>query len=174
MLALIQLVLGGVLLVAGRRLYWLLAAALGFVAGLFLADMLLPNQGQVSEVVIALALAGGGALLFVVFKKFLIGLIGFLAGGVALLLLIQALTPSLLGESWTAAIAFTVGGALGAGLFFKLFDLGLMILSAIIGAYLVLGGLMGLFDFPGQFFTLALMLLIGVGIVLQLGSRQRS
>lgn len=173
MLALIQIALGGALLVAGRRLYWLLAAALGFVGGLFLANLLLPNEPQTSEVVIALALAGGGALLFVVFKKFLIGLIGFLAGGVAMLLLTRALTPNLLSASWMVAVVFMVGGALGASLLFQLFDLGLMVLSAIIGAYLVLTGLMSLVDFPGQFFTLALVLLIGAGIALQMRPRRR-
>lgn len=173
LLPLVEIAIGGALLFAGRRLYWLLAAALGFVAGLTLADLLLPGEPQTADLIIALALAGGGALLFVVFQKLLIGLIGFIAGGVALLLVAQALAPNLLGESWMAAAGFVLGGTLGAFLFLRLFSLGLIILSAIIGAYLLLAGLMGLFDLPDSFFSLALLLLIGVGIVIQLGALRR-
>lgn len=173
LLPLVEIAIGGALLFAGRRLYWLLAAALGFVAGLFISDLLLPSDPQAADLIIALALAGGGALLFVVFQKLLIGLIGFIAGGVALLLVVQALAPTLLGESWMAAAGFVLGGALGAFLFLRLFSLGLIILSAIIGAYLLLVGLMGLFDLPGNLFSLALALLVGVGVVVQLGALRR-
>lgn len=168
MLSLIELVLGGVLLLAGRKLYWLLAATMGFAAGLYLADLLLPSEPESTGVLIAFALAGGGALLLVVFKKAMIGLVGFLAGGVGLYLLLSALT-TLLSETWMAASAFIVGGAIGAVLLSRLFELGLIILSSLIGAFLIMAGIGGLFTPSATLFSVGLILLIGLGVVIQIG-----
>ncbi len=173
MLPIIELVLGSALLFAGRKLYWLLAATMGFVAGLYLADLLLPNEPETTGLIIAFALAFGGALLLVVFQRALIGLVGFLAGGVALNLLLGGMTSNLLTETWMAAAVFIVGGAVGAFLLYKLFNLGLIILSAIIGAYVVMTGFGGLFPLSPTLFSVALILLIAIGILIQLGLFRR-
>ena len=169
MLPLIELALGGALLVAGRRLYWLLAATMGFVAGLYLADLLLPNEPQSTSLIIAGALAFGGAILMVLFQRALIGLVGFLAGGVGLYLLLTGLTTNLLTETWMAASVFLVGGVVGAILLNRLFDVGLILLSAVIGAYVMAAGLGSLLNLDGSAYSVSLVLLIGVGIVIQLG-----
>lgn len=173
MLSLIELVLGSALLFAGRKLYWLLAATMGFVAGLFLANLFLPNEPQTTGLIIAVALAFGGALLMVVFQKALIGLVGFLAGGVGLYLLLRGMIPGLLTETWMAAAAFIAGGAIGALLFSRLFNLGLIILSAVIGAYIVMTGFAGMFPLSISLFSVALILLIAIGIVIQIGLFRR-
>ena len=169
MLPVIEIVLGGALLLFGRRLYWLLAATMGFVAGLYLADLFLPNEPESTSLIIAAALAFGGAILMVLFQKALIGLVGFLAGGVGLYLLLTGLTTNLLTESWMAASVFLLGGAIGALLLIRLFNLGLIILSTVIGGYVTVAGLGSLLTLTGGAYSVSLVLLIIVGIVVQLG-----
>ena len=173
MLPVIEIVLGGALLLFGRRLYWLLAATMGFVAGLYLADLFLPNEPQSTGLIIAAALAFGGAILMVLFQKALIAVVGFLAGGIGLYLLMTSLTTNLITETWMAASVFLVGGAIGAVLLHRLFDLGLIILSAVIGAYVTVAGLGTLLTLTGGAYSISLVLLIIVGIVVQLGLFRR-
>src|SRR5437899_13002825 len=81
MLSPIGLLVGLVLLVYGRRLYWLFVAGIGFLTGLALGPRLLVGQPEGMILLVALILALIGALLAVVAQKFVVGLIGFLAGG---------------------------------------------------------------------------------------------
>lgn len=52
-------------------------------------------------------------------------------------------------------------------------DLGLIILSAIIGAYVVMTGFASLLPISPTLFSVALILLIAVGILIQLGLFRR-
>ena len=66
MLLILRLLAGIVLLLAGRRLYWLFVAAIGFLAGLELAPRFLPQQPDLVIVIIAAVLGVAGALLAIV------------------------------------------------------------------------------------------------------------
>ena len=174
MWALGQIIFGGVLLLAGRRLYWLLAAGAGFVLGYLLAQNLLREQPDNVILVVALVVAVIFAVLAVVGQKFVIGLVGFIAGGIGLLRLLEAFNIGAIEPSTVlSVVVFIAGGILGAILLSTLFDLGLVILSTLVGAQILLGGLRQLVELPAELTTVALIALIVVGLVIQLGALRR-
>ena len=124
-----------ILLLAGRRLYWLLAAGAGFVLGYLLAQNILREQPDNVILVVALVVAVIFAVLAVVGQKFVIGLVGFIAGGIGLLRLLEVFNITAIEPSTVLGIVvFIAGGILGAILLSTLFDLGLVILSTLVGA----------------------------------------
>ncbi|MCS6845583.1 MAG: hypothetical protein NZ528_14890 [Caldilineales bacterium] len=167
--SLVQIVVGAVLLLQGRRLFWLLAGSAGFVLGLFLANRLLRDQSGTTVLLVALFFGVVGAVLAVVAQKALIGLVGFLAGGIGLLALVQALgfEPTALVQ----ALVVVVGGVVGAYLLSAVFELGLIVLSSLIGANLLMGGLSGVFDITGQVVGIASLVAFGLGVAVQARSR---
>ena len=169
MLALGQISFGAVLLLAGRRLYWLLAAGAGFVLGFWLAQAILREQPQNVILVVALVVAVIFAVLAVVGQKFIIGLVGFVAGGIGLLRLLEVFDIGAIEPSTVLGIVvFIAGGIVGAILMSALFDLGLVILSSLVGAEILLGGLRQIVEVPDGLTTIALVVLVGVGLVTQL------
>ena len=91
MSALLEIVLGGVLLVLGRKLFWLFVAGVGFAVGMFVTPLLLPDAPQGVTLAVAVALAVLGAVLAITLQKIAIGLVGFIAGGLIALWLLRAL-----------------------------------------------------------------------------------
>jgi len=171
MWALGQIIFGAVLLLAGRRLYWLLAAGAGFVLGFLLAQAILREQPENVILVVALVVAVIFAVLAVVGQKFVIGLVGFIAGGIGLLRLLEVFNIGAIEPSTVlSVVVFIAGGILGAILLSTLFDLGLVILSTLVGAQILLGGLGQLVELPAELTTVALIALIVVGLVIQLGA----
>ena len=65
MLLIGRVLVGLLLLVLGRRLYWLFVAGVGFLYGLKLAPVLMPEQSETVIVIVALVLALVGALVAV-------------------------------------------------------------------------------------------------------------
>lgn len=174
MTAFVQIVLGSVLLLAGRRLYWLLAGAAGFVLGLFLTQQLFSDASQAVLLSASLALGALFAVLAVVGQRFVIGLVGFLAGGIGLNWLFTAFsfTPAEPSTLLTLAI-FIAGGIAGAFLLSRLFDLGLVLLSSLIGAELLLRGLGTMVTLPDTLGAIPLIVLTVIGIAVQLGPLRR-
>lgn len=129
---------GILLLVVGRKIFWLALGAAGFLAGLYLASRL-PVVQQANEPVISLAIAGAcgvvGILLAIFVQKLAVGVAGFLAGGLGALWL--ALTAALPVGGWEWAV-FLVGGVLGAVLAGLLFEVALVVVTALLGATLLL------------------------------------
>ena len=134
-----RLLLGVLLLLLGRRLFWLFVGAVGFVAGLRLSEQILP--GRPDDVVIVFSLVVGlvAAVLAVVLRRLALAAAGFLAGGY---LLMQLLAVTVQNSHQAAGglapwMVFLVGGVIGAVLMNVLFDWTLIILSAMGGAALV-------------------------------------
>jgi hypothetical protein len=174
MTALIQIALGAVLLLAGRRLYWLLAGAAGFVLGLFLTQQLLSDQSQTVMLLASLALGALFAVLAVVGQRFIIGLVGFVAGGIGLNWLFTAFSFTPAEPSTLLSVAiFIAGGIAGAFMLSRLFDLGLVVLSSLIGAELLLRGLGAMVTLPDTLGAIPLIVLTVLGIAVQLGSMRR-
>lgn len=174
MTALVQIALGSVLLLAGRRLYWLLAGAAGFVLGLFLTQQLFSDVSQTVLLFASLALGVLFAVLAVVGQRFIIGLVGFMAGGIGLSWLFTAFnfTPAEPSTLLTFVI-FIAGGIAGAFLLSRLFDLGLVLLSSLLGAELALRGLGQVIDLPDTLGAIPLIVLMVIGIAVQLGPMRR-
>src|SRR5512143_2701777 len=80
MFGFLNVILGGALLVAGRRLFWLLVGGIGFVIGVQLAPRLL-HGSELLNIAAAIGLGILFALLAVFVESAAIGLAGFLGGG---------------------------------------------------------------------------------------------
>jgi len=131
MITILQVTAGMALLILGRRLFWLALAALGFVAGMTYASDFLPGQSEGTALLIGLVAGVIGALLAIFLQKIAIGAAGFLAGGYLALGLFR-----LIGTE-PSAVGFVVGGVIGLILIYPLFDWGLIILSSLAGALIL-------------------------------------
>jgi hypothetical protein len=160
-------IVGAVILLFGRRLFWLCVAAVGFAAGVELAPRLVHEPSPLLALTLALVLGFAGALLALFLQKIAISVVGFLAGGK----LAIALAAAFLGNSaqyyW---ISFIVGGVIGAILFIMLFDWALIFISAIVGAYLI----ESVVTLPPTGMTILFVGLVVVGVLVQAGGLRRT
>jgi hypothetical protein len=133
-LAILNLVIGAILLVAGRRLFWLLVAGIGFVIGVMLATRFF-NGNQLTMVLAGLVLGAIFALLAIFLESVAIGIAGFLGGGYVLLSIAGMLGLDRGGVgSW---IIFVVGGIIGIILVALLFNWALITISSLAGASMI-------------------------------------
>jgi len=137
-----RILAGGLLLVFGRKLFWLFVGVVGFATGLAVASRFFQSQPEWLQLVIGIGLGIVGALLAIFFEEIAIAVAGFLAGGYIALslagILIGRATPSADTFTW---VLFFVGGVIGVALAFMLFDWALILLSSITGALLIIEGL---------------------------------
>lgn len=137
MTALLDIVLGGSLLLVGRKVFWLLLGAIGFVTGVEVATRFM-HRSELETIGAAIALGLLFALLAIFLESIAIGLAGFLGGGYVALSLASLLSvPS----SRVELVAFIVGGVLGVILIVALFDWALISISSLAGASMVVSGL---------------------------------
>jgi hypothetical protein len=131
-----QIILGLVLLLFGRRLYWLFVAIAGVLAGVAGADLLLPRQPQ--WVVLVLALGAGvlGAFAAVFVQRLGFALAGFFAGAYLALLAAQSF-----GAGDPSGVVIVGGGVIGAVFATWILDWALIMLSCLVGAGAVVHGL---------------------------------
>ena len=137
-----RILAGGLLLVFGRKLFWLFVAIIGFATGLAVASRFFPTQPEWLQLLIGVAFGLVGAVLAQLFQEVAIAVAGFLAGGYIGLSLVGIMAghtaPSTDTFTW---IVFIVSGLIGAALAFMLFDWALILLSSVAGALLVTEGL---------------------------------
>lgn len=161
-----SVIVGAIVLLFGRRLFWLCVAAVGFAAGVELAPQLVHEPTALLQVTIALVLGFIGALLALFLQKLAVGVVGFAIGGrLAVAIVAGTLAPSG-GSSW---LTFLIGGIIGAILLVSLFDWALIFLSAILGAYLMVSP----FVRPSATANLAITGLALAGTMVQIGLRRR-
>jgi hypothetical protein len=156
---LISVLLGIALLVAGRRLFWLFVAALGFITGLQLAS-LFPQMSQTTALLIGLFLGVAFALLAIFLQRIAVGIAGFLAGGFILTTLATRLG---IGSDVFPWALYIIGGIIGVILVMVLFDWALIVFSSIAGAALILNSVSLQTTAGGLIFFL----LVLTGIILQ-------
>ncbi len=144
----LSVLIGAIILFFGRRLFWLCVAAVGFAAA------------PVLQLSIALVFGFIGALLALFLQKIAIAVAGFLAGGKLALALATAFFVH--GANYPG-VTFIVGGIIGAILLLALFDWTLIVLSAVVGAYLI-GHTIVL---PQTGATILFVALAAIGIVVQ-------
>ncbi len=80
MLNLVNTILGGALLVAGRKLFWLFVGAAGFVTGMQLATSFTQSSEGLA-IIIGLVIGFIFAVLAIFLQRIAIAIAGFLAGG---------------------------------------------------------------------------------------------
>jgi len=163
------LLVGFLLLLLGRRLFWLFVGVAGFVVGVEAAPYILPHQTELFTLAVALMLGLLGALLALFLQKVAIAIGGFVAGGY----LAAVMGAPLLGGAGVkypgAWLCFLIGGILGAILLFVFFNWALIILSSMQGAHLILRG----FSVPRQYFSILFLVLAIIGIIVQFSTYRR-
>jgi hypothetical protein len=131
------LVAGIALLFFGRRLFWLFVGVIGFMAGWHLALGSWRHSPAGGRLLLALFAGLLGLLLALVAQKLAVALAGFFIGSylVAALLdwQLQALRPGQM-------LVLVLCGVVAAVLALMLFDLALILYSAVAGAGLILNG----------------------------------
>lgn len=154
---LLYIAAGVLLLVLGRKLFWLFVAIVGFLLGLTYIPQLLP--GQTESVILTVSLIAGllGALLAVLLQKFAVGLAGLAAGGYITYYLLQMSAMDTGQFQWLAILA---GALLGAVLAGSMFDWALILITSASGAVLISEGI-------GLEAYLLLIGLLVVGIIVQ-------
>jgi hypothetical protein len=90
-LAIINLLLGIVLLLLGRRLFWLFVGVAGFQLGMELAERFVTSP-QGMKLLIAIAVGILGAVIAIFLKKVAITIAGFVIGGYITVELMHAST----------------------------------------------------------------------------------
>ena len=133
MLTLINAILGGVLLVAGRKLFWLFVAAAGFVTGFQLTTVYFQGSESLS-IIVGLVVGAIFAILAIFLQTIAIGIVGFLAGGYILQTLATMLGFDTASLAW---IIYIIGGIIGVLLVSFLFDWAIITLSSLAGASLL-------------------------------------
>ncbi|HEX2252700.1 MAG TPA: hypothetical protein VHQ65_05485 [Thermoanaerobaculia bacterium] len=128
--AALAVVLGLVLLLAGRRLAWMAVGVAGFLA---VFSFFAPSPRGL-ELLIAVLVGLLGALLAVVLTRLAVGVAGFVVGG-----WLAAAVAAAFGYGGEAWLPFVVGGIPGALLAAGVFELALVAASALLGAALLLG-----------------------------------
>ena len=156
----LSVLIGAVILFFGRRIFWLCVAAVGFAAGMQVAPHLMHEPTPILQLSIALVLGFIGALLALFLQKIAIAIAGFLAGGKLAMALVAAFIAE--GARYPG-ITFIVGGIIGAILLLALFDWALIVMSSVVGAYLI-GQTIVL---PPTGTTVLFVILVAIGIAVQ-------
>jgi hypothetical protein len=160
----LEIVLGALLLTLGRKLFWLFVAGVGFAVGMFVTPLLLHDQPEWVTLAGAVALAVAGVVLALTAQKFAIGLVGFVAGGWIALWLLRVLAIDLGGFQW---VAFIAGGIVGAVLLAALFEWGLILLSSLVGASLLVSGTGAFITLPETVVPILILVVFGLGVIFQ-------
>ncbi len=159
---LFRLLLGIAMLTMGRRLFWLFLGSIGFVFGFEVAESVVRDQPHSVLFVIALIAGVAGALLAVFFQKLAVLAGGFFAGGYLLISLLHELGIGTGHYHW---VYFLIGGIVGAVLMRVLFTWTLIILSSVMGSFLIVHTL-----HPGPLITrLLFVVLLVSGVLIQYG-----
>jgi hypothetical protein len=159
-MSILNYILGVILLMAGRKLYWFFTAAAGMVAGIYLGGVVLDAESQGWQIVFAVIGALLGAILAVGLQKLAIGLAGFIAAGYGTIYLWQTLGLPGGNVEW---LPFVIGGIVGSILVGLAFEYGLIALTAWAGAALISQQL----DISGWVGAAAFFGLIIAGVVTQ-------
>jgi len=163
----IGLLVGVALLFFGRKLFWLFIAAIGFAAGMDIAQQILHTPSPMLVLLIALAFGVLGAILSVFLQKVAIAVAGFIAGGRLAIGLAAAFYTN---HAEYSQIIFLIGGVLGAVLLLALFDWAMILLTSVEGARLISSVIV----LPPLGCMLVLIVLIVIGVSAQGAMLRRS
>jgi hypothetical protein len=133
MINLINVVLGGALLLAGRKLFWLFVGAIGFVTGMQLASSFWQGPEGLA-IIFGLILGVIFALVAIFLQTIAIGIGGFFAGAFVLPALAGMIGLDTNSFNW---ILYIIGGIIGVALVIFLFDWAIITLSSLAGASLL-------------------------------------
>lgn len=156
MIEFINVLLGGALLLAGRKLFWLFVGAIGFITGLQFAANFWQGPDSLA-LIFGLIVGVIFALLAVFLQSIALGIAGFFAGGYVLTALAGMAGMDTSASFW---IIYVIGGLIGLVIVIYLFDWAIITLSSLAGASLLLQAFFPQSGAGGVIF--AILFLIGV------------
>jgi hypothetical protein len=159
-----QILAGVVLLLFGRRLFWLFVGLLGFFAGFSLASRYFAEQPAWITVTIAIVCGLIGILIALFLQRVAVAIAGFLAGGMFATNVLE-----ITGWQLDPTIAYIILGILGAILFSVLFEWALIFFTSLTGAMLITRSI----TLQPSIETGLIVLLVVIGIVIQSRIRPR-
>ena len=152
------IILGVLLILTGRRLFWLFIATAGFFVGALFAGMFFAGHQQWVILLVAMATGLIGALLAVFAQRVAFALAGFFAGAY-----ITYLLTHLYGLYEMNVFLSLAGGVTGAVLAVIFIDWAVIALSSLVGAGIIIDALN-----PGQTTGLIIFtLLVSAGVFFQ-------
>ena len=135
-MSILYIIIGLLLLLFGRKLFWLLVAVSGFMVGFQFSEMMFPYYQQWIQLTIALGVGIVSALLSILVQRIAFVLAGFLAG----LYMVLMGTHSF-GFNDISSVLFIFGGVVGAVAGYVFIDWAIIVLSSMVGAGLIVGSL---------------------------------
>ncbi len=159
----LSLLIGAAILLFGRKLFWLCVAAVGFATGVEIAPHLVREPSTLLALTLALVLGFIGALLALGLQKLAIAIVGFLTGGKLTLAIAAAF---FLHFPLHQGVIFLLGGVIGALLLLFVFDWALVVLSSVVGAYLVQSSI----TLPPSGATVLFVVLAAIGLAVQVAA----
>jgi hypothetical protein len=130
----LRLFLGAMLMIQGRKLYWLFVGGIGFFVTLTLLDAPYSGMSVQTANIIAVIIALIGAVIAIFLQRLAIFLGGFLGGGYLLIVAFE-LFGAQLGE--LNFFFFLIGGVVGALIVSSAFDRALIFFSSMLGAGMI-------------------------------------
>jgi hypothetical protein len=159
---LFKIIAGVLLLLLGRRLFWLFVGLIGFWAGLVSGEMLFPHASGALQLLIPVLCGIAGILLAIFLQRLAIAIGGFFAAGYFALSVVHQTGAFARQYDW---MVFVIAGIIGAILMSVLFDWALIFLSSAAGSTL----LMESFHPRSPYGFLLFVGLLIVGILIQAG-----
>ncbi len=168
---LILVVAGLILAFAGRRYVWLLIAATGFLVAFWVVGLVLP-ENRLAALLLALAAGIAAAFLFRGLTSIVFWIVGFILVGTAAV----AIGAWFGTEPWSSQwfLTFLAGGVLGLVLATFARGIGIMIITALGGAAMVMIGLPDLgVPLASSLMDLVAPVVAVVGFIVQYSTRGR-
>tara|TARA_A100001037_G_C15148143_1_gene637446 strand:+ start:328 stop:918 length:591 start_codon:yes stop_codon:yes gene_type:complete len=129
----ILIVLGAaILLLFGRKLYWFVLGATGFIGGFLLGELVFSGEPRWLMLIAPVLVGLVASVLGIFLQKLALRLAGLIVGGG----LAFAITHPLLENPWPP-VALILGSLLGFWLVIIWFDWALILLSSFLGAYVI-------------------------------------
>lgn len=157
MLAL-SIILGAIVLLFGRKLFWAFVAIAGFLIGIEIAGSLMADQTVGLQILVGIGLGVIGAVIAVIAERVGFALAGLFAVGYLGVIVGGTMMPDVNPLVW-----FTAGGLCGAILAALLMDRAIIVLSSFVGATAIVAPM----KFSPNLALVATIGLIIVGIAFQ-------
>lgn len=158
-----NIIMGLMLLLFGRKLFWLFVAFSGFMVGAWFSEILIPHSSQWIQLAIALGVGIAGAVIAIMIQRVAFVLAGFFAGLYMVMMAMQAF-----GFNDLITVLILAGGVAGAAAGFLFIDWAIIFLSAMIGAGMIVNDLIAALRLSPLLSISAFMVLSIIGIVVQM------
>lgn len=151
---------GAILLVFGRKLFWLFIGIAGFLFGLEITEMFLGNQPLWIQMCVAIGMGCAGAVLAMLAQRVAFTFGGFFAG----VYLAFRVTQSIAIDDINTILLLVIGtGIIGAIIATLIMDKAITVLACLVGA----GAIVGEFDLSRSMYTILFIVLAGTGFLIQ-------